>query len=949
MGKEKKWYQTGEFEDGYQFGDVFRTVKNAIDKDEEKLKANKDKTTRISQEKKETQSQKSNNVKNNFAEVESGRLKIDPAVRLYGFENERERQNYIKENPELYAAMGGVKYEPSVLSKNHIVLNVEEQNIDQAAIKKYKILQNEKSLNDKLTDELVSSAKKKTFIGEKLNVAEFGAVKSTNTTLINPKNRSEAYNLFKMEQLKSKARKYTLLVYNDDYTSSVNKAKNIDIDNSNITDKGTYKKIKSNKGIYQYMTDEEKDRYYYLVDKEDNAEIRNYILYIEPFLETRKAEDIAEKTEFVEVDSLGDIVKNIGNFQKRNAYSAVSGFSGAMTNMARAAVAGAWDNGLINSGDPLMNILDATYQEKLYSSISESAYDENLVYGLWLDVVNSTAAQIPEIAMGTAGGQGLYISGLFTKSLGANTTQAIQSGYDYDKGLWHSVVDTSLEVLPDMLTGTGITSLFGDGLGDYATKAVKWCEDVFDDPKVAKTISKAVIATGDNVAEGGQNFVQAMLEPTIRNIIYGESNEIDEQTFKEALKGFVIGFASSMPMTAISVNSKYDNSMLKNIGNVLKDNSAIESVIELAKYTETYTDEYSEIACAYDIGNEKNIDTATLGKLYFDAANEFVNPSENRLRNISKNAVSNIIEKAKEYEKSNVSHGLDAVRRFIKDRAIELGADDFTANEIAENIAGKKAVINEIVNSDTAQRIILELQEKGNKQADWVKRVNSILQTVRKNARQQDNSFENSDFVKQKTRQSINETEFMNGLWEDSPNNQKNIVEKSQLENVENVGENGIIEKTVDNDVGVPGVYTTTISWSIFKNLLARPNGAGYSTKKIKQHNPRVEAYEIKINPNKEGYHVKHPDGRYVQFENMKDGILQDGKLVMSKRSFYFVYDKGDFAKNRVLQQANRQVEVANAVGYKVEWLVSDEKAVEQISRLFKENKINITVKFYPE
>lgn len=70
--KKRKWFQKGAFEDGYQFGDVFRTVKNAIDKDEEKLKANKDKTTRISQEKKETQSQKSNNIKNNFAEVESG-------------------------------------------------------------------------------------------------------------------------------------------------------------------------------------------------------------------------------------------------------------------------------------------------------------------------------------------------------------------------------------------------------------------------------------------------------------------------------------------------------------------------------------------------------------------------------------------------------------------------------------------------------------------------------------------------------------------------------------------------------------------------------------------------------------------------------------------------------------------------------------------------------------
>lgn len=125
MGKEKKWYQTGEFEDGYQFGDVFRTVKNAIDKDEEKLKANKDKTTRISQEKKETQSQKSNNVKNNFAEVESGRLKIDPFAQAYGFVSEMERQNYIKENPNLYAVMGGYKYEPNVLSKNYTPLSEE--------------------------------------------------------------------------------------------------------------------------------------------------------------------------------------------------------------------------------------------------------------------------------------------------------------------------------------------------------------------------------------------------------------------------------------------------------------------------------------------------------------------------------------------------------------------------------------------------------------------------------------------------------------------------------------------------------------------------------------------------------------------------------------------------------------------------------------------------------
>ena len=70
---------------------------------------------------------------------------------------------------------------------------------------------------------------------------------------------------------------------------------------------------------------------------------------------------------------------------------------------------------------------------------------------------------------------------------------------------------------------------------------------------------------------------------------------------------------------------------------------------------------------------------------------------------------------------------------------------------------------------------------------------------------------------------------------------------------------------------------------------------------------------------------------------------------VNKKRSFYHVYDCGYKAQNRVLEKARRQIETANVVGYKVEWLVTDEKAVEQLSRLFKENNVNITVKYYPE
>ena len=799
-GKKKKWYQTGEFEDGYQFGDIFRTIKNTVNTNKDTSKTSEGKIKSASNDKKEARTKKSNDTNLVLGRVENGRLSLDPVAQLYGYSSEAERQNYIKENPNLYTVMGGYKYEPSVLSKNYIPLNSEGKRIVQEAIKADEQLKNGKTLDDKTTDLLVKSAKQKSFVGENSTVAEFGAVKSTNTPLVNPKNRSEAYNLFKSEQLKNTTQEYNALTYNDDFVKVVNKAKKIDIDNSNITDKGTYKNIKSGSDIYQYMETNEKDVYYYLVGKGDNAEIRNYILYIKPFLEKRKAEDVAEKTKPVPVGNFGDIVTNVENFRKRTASSAISGVSGALMNMARGGVTSSWNRGLINGANPLMDILDATYVEKLYSSISANAYDENFVYGLWLDIVNNTAAQIPEIAMGATGGQGAYIAGVFTRSLGANTTQAILNGQEYDKGVLHSIVDTGLELLPDMLTGTGITSIFGDGLSNYATKAIKCCDEVFDDPKVAKAVSKSLISTGDNIAEGGQEFAQRLLDPMVRNIIYGEANNVDEETFKDALKGFVIGFFSSAPMSAVSVNNKYSNSRLQSVGADLKNEAAIKSVIQLARLTETFTNEYTEVVRAYETGSAEEIDTVTLGRLYVDAANEFVSPNENRLRNIGLKAVKKIIKKAKEYETSNAGYRLNTVRDLIKGRAVELGADELGANKIADNITGKEIVNENIFNGEISKQIITELQQRENKQAEWVKRVNAVLQSVTKNTAQQESRFANQTVSSDKGRQEgynnyIDEDAFVEGLWEDSPNSSKNNVENSQLESVENIDENGIIEE----------------------------------------------------------------------------------------------------------------------------------------------------------
>ena len=125
-----------------------------------------------------------------------------------------------------------------------------------------------------------------------------------------------------------------------------------------------------------------------------------------------------------------------------------------------------------------------------------------------------------------------------------------------------------------------------------------------------------------------------------------------------------------------------------------------------------------------------------------------------------------------------------------------------------------------------------------------------------------------------------------------------------------------------------------------------RPDGNGFWGQRIRQNNPRVDGYELKINPQNESYYLPHPEGGYVQFENMINSTVQDGKLVMQQKSFYHVNDMPDFAKNKVLEEARRQIDAAGAADYKVEWLVSDESAVNQLTEFFKEHNVDIIVTF---
>ena len=83
---------------------------------------------------------------------------------------------------------------------------------------------------------------------------------------------------------------------------------------------------------------------------------------------------------------------------------------------------------------------------------------------------------------------------------------------------------------------------------------------------------------------------------------------------------------------------------------------------------------------------------------------------------------------------------------------------------------------------------------------------------------------------------------------------------------------------------------------------------------------------------------------------NISNDVMKDGKLVMEQSSIYHVLDKPEFLREEsILKPALRQVEAAKSAGYKVEWLVSDQKAVDQLRLYFGSNKVEIVVSLLNE
>ena len=515
----------------------------------------------------------------------------------------------------------------------------------------------------------LDSAKKKQTAGGELNVPEIATVAKFGTEEVkNPKNISQAINLKRELDYKNLAEFEKAVQQAEDFNTVLTAQKTGDntkkvffekFTDDYDTDEKTAKAVKGDKdilngsGIFKYLSANESRIYRYLIAKGDGKRAREYINAKTPVLETRKAVDVASGR------------KGVKGAVKNTADAFATGIQGGLTNMARMGVAGNIAAGK-NMG-VLNELLQPNYSEKLFSAIREQAGDKNKVYGLLLDVVNSLGAQIPQIAFGKATGIGLapgsgvarsaYYLAMAQQIIGGDTTEAINEGYDGIRGVVYGIFDTSLEMLTEQILG-GIGSRIDGGETSKLVKAALGAVDKSVSNKtVANVLAKTIVKLSSMNAEGTEEFLQALVEPVMRNVIYGETNKYNSETFGEAVHAYIIGALCGAFFGMFDSNTQLVNTRLDIAGEFIKANSGVGSVLSLSEVVGNNSELYSQIKSEYEAG--RDISNAELAALYMESEKKFVNPTEDTLKRFAERNVQAVIDEVNKRPNTDAAENAD--------------------------------------------------------------------------------------------------------------------------------------------------------------------------------------------------------------------------------------------------------------------------------------------------
>ena len=324
--------------------------------------------------------------------------------------------------------------------------------------------------------------------------------------------------------------------------------------------------------LYHYMTDDEVNIYNYLLAKEGAEAAQEYLDFLEETLNYRFGSQQAEN------------IEGIQNPVGRTAMTALYGLGAGLDQFGSGVrqlfssdrlptTATQFGSAQIREG------LEDIGPEFLGSSLAQMGYD----------ALTTTANMAPSILLsavtGGAGAPAAVAAGAGALTLGASASgnaynQALSEGYAEDEARNYSLLIGASEAGLQYVLG-GIGSLGGRITGKTAQAAVQ---------NIDNALFRVAADIGIRMAgEGTEEYLQEILEPAFRNLMFDENNEVrlvtEEAAYSFLLGALTAGLMEGGGVAATDINLDQTGAAIRNSG---KYETLLENALTLDPSSASY-------------------------------------------------------------------------------------------------------------------------------------------------------------------------------------------------------------------------------------------------------------------------------------------------------------------------------------------------------------------------
>ena len=303
--------------------------------------------------------------------------------------------------------------------------------------------------------------------------------------------------------------------------------------------------------IYSYLDEDEESIYNYMLGKYGKEEAQEYLDHMREALNYINGEEISER-----LLSMDD---GWGKKLSLAVHSFSSGLENSVTGI-----------GQLLSSERLPTSSLQFSQEKIREGLREEGKNAAV---LALDAINSIGNMAPSLLLSVVAGPTAGSVTLGLSASGNAYNQALAEGKNKkDAATYGVLIGASEGVLQRVLGGIG-------RLGGTAAQKLGISLNNIDNA-LLRISSKFVLSS---LSEGGEEYLQAVLEPMYRNIIFGENNEVklvSEEAAYSALLGMITsGILEGAPTAVKDANKAYLADVITEAGNydlLLKNALALE-------------------------------------------------------------------------------------------------------------------------------------------------------------------------------------------------------------------------------------------------------------------------------------------------------------------------------------------------------------------------------------